>query len=77
LSTYQQSTTVAEVKAKHPFPWIEQRLVSPGGVIVRMLDAEGKEVQLFEMTALCALVSQSLHTRDSKSSVSESKDAPT
>lgn len=76
MSTYQQSTTVAEVKAKHPFPWIEQRMATPSGLIVRMLDAEGKEVQLFEMTALCALISQSLHARDSKSSMSESKDTP-
>lgn len=54
--SYEQSTTLAQIKAKHPFPWREQRYHN----LVRMVDANDQEVILFEMTALCALFTRSI-----------------
>jgi hypothetical protein len=76
--TYQQSATLAEVAAKHPFPWQEQRLPTHGGVMVRAIDANGREVALFEIMALCKIVTQAHAQRQqAQSPVTEQlKDTP-
>lgn len=66
MSTYQQSTTIAEVRAKHPFPWTEQRMTNAAGGFVRMVDATSNEVMLFEITALCRILSLALSSRDTQ-----------
>lgn len=48
---YQQSQNIEQIRARHPFPWREQRR----GPQVRMVDANGAEVILFELTALAAI----------------------
>lgn len=58
---YQQSQTIEQIQAKHPFPWREQR----SGPLIRMVDAKGIEVVLFEMTALCRIVTRSQATAQS------------
>lgn len=52
---YVQSATLAQVEAKHPFPWREETMVGPRGGLLRMVDAAGQEVNLFELTALAKL----------------------
>lgn len=58
--SYQQSRTLAEVQAKHPFPWSEQRAKTGAGVLVRLIDANGVEVGILEMTALCLIASKAV-----------------
>jgi hypothetical protein len=61
--SYEQSTTISEVAAKHPFPWREQRARTPAGALVRMVDANGVEVGILEMTALCSIVTAQVHQK--------------
>lgn len=64
--SYVQSKTVSEVSARHPFPWREQRASTAMGAMVRMVDANGVEVGIFEITALCSIVTQQLHQKASE-----------
>lgn len=68
MGEYQQSRSLVEVRAKHPFPWIEQRGTGAFGGIVRLIDADGVEVNLFEITALCRLYTQEVESQVSKQS---------
>lgn len=63
MTEYQQSRTLAEIKAKHPFPWKEQRYAN----LVRLVDATGAEVVLFEITALATIVSRSIAQQEAAS----------
>ena len=67
MQEYVQSTSISEIKAKHPFPWRQQQ--SPP--FVRVVDAANQEVNIFEITALCRLVTVSIANNDAKSSVSQ------
>lgn len=60
--TYTQSVNLEQIKAKHPFPWMEQRF----GGNIRMVDANGSEVILFELTALASIVTISIANSDKK-----------
>lgn len=55
--SYVQSKTLAEIEARHPFPWQESRADTMSGVDVKMFDANGEEVILFELTALARIIS--------------------
>lgn len=52
-----------EIRGKHPYPWRE--VIHPNGV-VQMIDAAGKEVGLFEMTAFMAIITLSWATQESR-----------
>lgn len=65
--TYQQSGSIQEIQQKHPFPWREQR----AGGLVRMVDANSREVVLFEITALATIVTRQLAANKPQSPVNE------
>ena len=73
MKEYTPSASLQEMKQRFPFPWREERVMVPGSLVVRLIDAQGREVPIFEMTALCRLVTEAQASRDQqdKSSVSE------
>lgn len=64
--SYVQSTTMAEIEARHPFPWQETRFDTYDGVEVKVFDARGEEVIIFELTALARIVTRSIVASRSK-----------
>jgi len=40
------------------FPWTEQRVITPHGGLIRMLDKNGNEVSLLAMTAFLQFISR-------------------
>jgi hypothetical protein len=49
--------TIAEIRARHPFPWRDE--VHPNG-IVKLIDANGAEVGLFTILAHCVLTTNAI-----------------
>lgn len=69
-----RSTSINEVKARHPFPWTEQQIAHPGGVLFRMIDATGREVSLLELVSFASIATASLAAHEAKSAVNNSKE---
>lgn len=54
---------IKQIREKHPFPWRE--LVHPNG-IVQMVDANGYEVALFDLTGLAVIITNAWATQTPK-----------
>lgn len=50
-------TTIAEIRARHPFPWRDE--VYPNG-IMKLIDANNVEVSLFAILAHCVLTTNAI-----------------
>lgn len=46
------SIKVADIRARHPFPWRDEAL---GGGLMRLVDANGNEVALHMILAHCVI----------------------
>lgn len=49
--------TLQDIKNEHPFPWQEH--IFPKGRVA-MIDANGREVALFAITAFCGIVTTAM-----------------